>query len=225
MLLKFFYIIFVKNSFYGILTHARSKIYAMKAVTYKKDRFYSWASTKIASGFAPLWLFFIYLTELVHCVPLDPIWVLFSSGNKDKKINFIVLSTLASVLTAVAGYCLGLFLWDFLSPYVLGHLISRSFFEKIVYLYQQYEAIAVALGAFIPFPLKVITISAGVCKASFLPFIFSVLIGRVLRFFMLDQVIKMYGEKIQEIMRRYFSHTVIAVLLKIMLACLLLWWI
>ncbi|MBM3207087.1 MAG: hypothetical protein FJZ57_00545 [Chlamydiae bacterium] len=201
-----------------------SKIYDMIDKNQKKDRFYAWASTKISSAYAPLWLFFIYLSEMFHCLPLDPVWVLFGAENRSKKIIFTLLTTLASVLTAIVGYCLGVFTWDLIHSYILDHLISKSLFEKIVYIYQKYEALAVVSGALLPFPFKVITISAGVCKAEFFLFIVCILIGRLARFLLLGQVIKIYGEKIREVMQKYFSHTVLAVVIKIMLACLLLWW-
>ncbi len=188
-----------------------------------KDRFYIWASAKVRTPLAPLWLYLFFLTETFFFIPLDPLLMVYCLENPSKRFYYAAIATLASLTTAVIGYLLGLYLWDLLSPYILDHLISTSFFHKIEMHYEKYESLAVIIGSVLPFPFKAITLSAGACHLPFTLFIGAIAFGRALRFFSLSHLMHRFGEKLRSLMQKYMSHAALAVGVKIIVTIAVLW--
>ncbi|MGR3973202.1 MAG: hypothetical protein QRY72_01290 [Candidatus Rhabdochlamydia sp.] len=186
------------------------------------QKIYLWAAQKARHRFAPIWLSSVFLLELILFVPMDAILLLFCLENPSKRYLYAVMATASAVVTGMIGYGVGLMLWDFLSPYILDHLISSSFFEQVAASYQKIQHIAVFLGALLPLPYKAITLSAGVSHLSFFPFIGAICTARGLRSLIIVKAIEKWGEQIKYFMNRYFHHVMLAVGIKIafILSCL-----
>jgi membrane protein YqaA with SNARE-associated domain len=187
------------------------------------NKLYAWASLKANKRLAPLWLGFIFLTELIFFIPMDAILLLFCLENPARRYYYAAMATLASVITGAIGYFLGHLAWDFLAPYVLDHLISASFFNQITEHYLAVQNWAVFLGALLPVPYKAITLSAGVCHLNFIPFFGAVLAARMLRFFLIAKATEKWGVQIKAFIDKHFHRFVIAVGIKIAFALSFFW--
>lgn len=188
-----------------------------------KDRFYAWAGEKIRSPLAPLWLFLFFFAEILLFIPLDPLLMMYCIENPRRRFYYVLIATISSLLTALIGYFIGLYLWDLISPYILDHLLSTSFFYKLEMHYEKYEGLAVGLGSLLPFPLKAITLSAGACKLPLMLFLTAVFIGRFIRFFSLSQLMQYFGPQVKVFLEKYFSQAVIAVGVKIAAMAAIVW--
>lgn len=190
-----------------------------------KDRFYAWAGAKIRSPLAPLWLFLFFFAEIILFIPLDPLLMMYCIENPRRRFYYAIIATFSSLMAALVGYFIGLYLWDLLSPYILDHLISTSFFHKLELHYEKYESLAVGVGSLLPFPLKAITLSAGACKLPVALFLLAVFTGRLIRFFSVSQLMQHFGPRVKVFMEKYLSKAAIAVGVKIALTAALVWFL
>jgi membrane protein YqaA with SNARE-associated domain len=186
-------------------------------------KIYSWASSKAHSPHSHLWLGLIFLLELVLFVPLDAILMLFCLENPQRRYLYAGVATLASLFSGVAGYMLGLWTWETISPYVIGHFISADFFSRICAHYTSHQNIAVFIGSLVPFPFKAVALSAGVCQIFFFPFIASVFVARWLRFFLLAKMVQKWGVQMKAFADRHSGRIVLAFGAKIAIAFTFFW--
>jgi membrane protein YqaA with SNARE-associated domain len=186
-------------------------------------KIYDWASRKANSRFSSLWLGIVFFLELIFLIPMDALLLLFCLENPKNRYVYVIVATGASVASGIVGYLLGLAVWDFLSPYVLDHLISTSFFERISHHYQTHQHAAVFLGSLLPIPFKAVTLSAGVCELVLLPFLGMVMLARFTRFFLIASAAKRWGVQIKAFVDKHFHRLVVAVGAKIALALSFFW--
>jgi len=186
-------------------------------------KMYDWASQKANSRFAPLWLGVVFFLELIFFLPMDAILLLFCLENPSRRYLYALVAGAASIACAFVGYCVGLKAWELVSPYVLDHLISTSFFERIHGHYLNSQHWAVFLGSFLPLPFKAVTLTAGVCELAFFPFIIAVGLARWARFFFIAKATERWGVQIKSFVDKYFNKFVYAVGAKIAIALGFLW--
>jgi membrane protein YqaA with SNARE-associated domain len=186
-------------------------------------KIYDWAAKKARSKHSPLWLGVVFLLELILFIPLDTILMLFCMENPRKKYLYAAIATVASAISGVIGYFLGYILWDAIGSYVVGHLISENFFNNLVHHYNAHQSLAVFIGSILPIPFKAISLSAGACHVSFVPFVAFVLLARACRFFLAATLIHVWGDKIKGFIDRHFNRIIMAVGAKIALTFTFFW--
>jgi membrane protein YqaA with SNARE-associated domain len=186
-------------------------------------KIYDWAAQKANSRFATLWLGLIFFLEIFFFLPMDAVLLLFCLENPSRRYTYAMVATGASLASGLMGYLLGMIAWDYLSPYVLDHLISNSFFESINRHYLDHQHLAVFLGSLFPVPFKAISLSAGVCELTLLPFLGMVFLARFIRFFMIAKVVRKWGVQIKSFVDKHFHRFVVAVGAKIVLALGFFW--
>jgi membrane protein YqaA with SNARE-associated domain len=184
---------------------------------------YSWALQKATSPKAPLWIGLLFALELFLFIPLDAILMFFCLQNRSRIFLYASIATIASLVSGLIGYFLGHFLWDLISSYVVPHLISNAAFERISSQFQNYENWAVFFGALVPFPLKALSLGAGVFHLGFLPFALCFAAARTLRFLLIGGMMAIWGEKVKLFVERHFSRIIMAACAKIAMVFLFFW--
>lgn len=192
----------------------------MKAQTTK---LYNWAITKAESKRSPFWISLLFVLEIALFLPLDAILMFFCLQNRNKTFLYVILATLASTVSGLVGYLLGHFLWDLIGPYVVPHIISTASFTRISHHFVQYESWAIFFGAILPFPLKVLTLSAGVFKLGVLPFITYFLSARLIRFLLIGGSALIWGDRLKNFLDRHFHRIILAIGAKVAIAFIFLW--
>jgi len=186
-------------------------------------KIYDWAARKANTRLAPLWLGCVFLLELIFFLPLDAILVLFCLENPKRRFLYAIIATVASTISGIAGYVLGLLAWDAINPYVIGHLISPEFFARLCDHYHLYQNWAVFIGSFLPIPFKAVALSAGVCHLAVVPFIAMVFLARWARFFLIAKAIQKWGVQIKTFVDRHMGRIAVAVGAKIAIAFAFFW--
>jgi membrane protein YqaA with SNARE-associated domain len=184
---------------------------------------YDWAASKANTPLAPLWLGVVFLLELFVFVPLDALLMLFCMENPKRRFLYAMIGSVASTISGIGGYLIGYLLWDSIGPFVIQHLISESFFNRLVDHYNSYQGLAVLVGSFLPIPFKAVALSAGFCHVSLLPFIGFVFLARVARFFLVAKLMHLWGPQIKAFLDRHFNRIVVAVGAKIALTLTFFW--
>ncbi len=192
----------------------------MRAQTTK---FYNWAMQKAESEKAPYWIGLLFFLEIFLFIPLDAVLMFFCLQNRKKTFLYAAIATVASTVSGLIGYLFGHFLWDLVGSFVVPHLISSASFEKISHHFQDYENWAVFFGALVPFPLKALSLSAGVFQlgiGSFVAFFFA---ARFLRFFLIGTAMVLWGEKVKDFVDRHFHRIIMVVGAKVAVAFVFFW--
>lgn len=192
----------------------------MKAHTTK---IYNWALQKAESEKAPFWMGLLFFLEIVLFLPLDAVLMFFCLQNRSKIILYVFLATVFSTISGLMGYLAGHFLWDLIGPYVVPHLISAASFAKAAAHLQQYEHGAIFLGALLPFPLKILSLSAGVFELGVVPFLAYFLMARFIRFLLIGGAMMIWGEKVKIFVDKHFHRVLVLLGAKIAMAFSFFW--
>jgi len=148
-------------------------------------------------------------------IPPDVLLIALCIGEVNKSYRFALWCSIASVLGGIAGYGIGMFLWDievvkhFFFTWVPG--VNEHSVAKVSELYEQYNFWVVFVAAFTPIPYKVITILAGVCAINFPMFVLASVIGRSARFFLVAWLFRTYGPTIKDFIERRFALVTLAI--------------
>ncbi|MBE0596923.1 MAG: DedA family protein [Desulfuromonadales bacterium] len=140
-------------------------------------------------------------------IPPDVLLIALCLSLPTHAFRFAAIAAVGSVLGGIAGYGIGIGLWEVVSPlffrYVPG--FTEEGFVHVQRLFATYDFWTVFTAGFTPIPYKVITIGAGVFKINFPIFVFASAVGRSLRFFLVAWLIHRYGPPVREFIDRYFN--------------------
>jgi membrane protein YqaA with SNARE-associated domain len=117
-------------------------------------------------------------------------------------LKYALLTTLMSVLGGLAGYLIGYFALEAITPLLVkanywdGYLTAHAWFERWGFW-------AIFAAGFTPIPYKVFTIAAGAAHMGLAPFVLGSAIGRGLRFLMVAAVVRFGGAAVEPHLRRH----------------------
>ncbi len=156
---------------------------------------------------AGLWVFFFIAVAESSFFPIPPdvFLVALCVGDPKKSFKFATVCTAGSVLGGALGYGLGLAFMDTLGMKIVSLYGLAEKYDMVRDLYQQHDALAVAVAGFTPLPYKLFTITAGVCKVNFFTFILASVISRAARFFLVAVLIYKFGAPVQYFISKYFN--------------------
>lgn len=192
----------------------------MRAQTAK---LYSWALQKANSTKAPLWVGILFFLELILFIPLDAILIFFCLQDRKKTFFYVAIAALMSTLSGLIGYFLGYGLWDLIGSTIVPHLISTNSFNHLTLHFQLHENLAVFLTSLVPFPLKALSVTAGVFHLSIAPFLTFLFLARLLRFSLIGVSMVVWGEKVKNFVDRYFHQIFMLIGAKVAAILLLFW--
>jgi membrane protein YqaA with SNARE-associated domain len=135
-------------------------------------------------------------------IPPDVMLAPMCLAESKKAWRFAAVTTVFSVIGGVAGYFIGVALFEAIEPWLReshywdAYLKSRNWFD-------QYGVLAIFVAGFSPIPYKVFTIAAGVAVLNLPGFIMASIVGRGARFFLVAGLIKLGGEKLETTLRKY----------------------
>lgn len=184
---------------------------------------YTWAIDKANSSNAPYWVGLIFFMEIFLFLPLDAVLMFFCLQNRKNTFLYIGIAAFASTLSGLIGYFFGHFLWDLVGSYIVPYVISTSTFERIAGHFQAYENWAVFMGNLVPFPLKALSIGAGVFQLGPMAFAIWMASARLVRFSVVGGAMLIWGEKVKDFVEKHFSRIVLIIGAKIAMAFLLIW--
>ncbi|MEQ9109649.1 MAG: YqaA family protein [Rhodospirillaceae bacterium] len=107
------------------------------------------------------------------------------------------IATVASVLGGIAGYAIGLFMFDTFGLPLLEIYGYADKFSEFQAMYSDWGAWIVFGAGLTPFPFKVITIASGAAALDPLVFIVAALLSRGLRFYLEAALLWKFGPPIR----------------------------
>jgi membrane protein YqaA with SNARE-associated domain len=163
------------------------------------DRCIVWAGHR----HAPTYMAVLSAAEsVVFPIPPDVMLAPMTLAKPHAWFRLALLCTVASVLGGLLGYLLGAYALDLVMPWIerAGKLQT---FHDIQALFQRYGFWIVFVAGFTPIPYKVFTIASGATGIGLLPFIVGSIVGRGGRFFLVTGLIRLGGERMAGVLRRY----------------------
>lgn len=179
-------------------------------------RLYNWTLSLAATRHAERALFTISFAESSFFpVPPDVLMIPMVIAKPQKWVRIAFVCTLASILGAIGGYLIGMFLFDAVGQPILAFYGKEHSFEQIAEWYNTWGGWGVLFAAITPFPYKVLTIFSGATGLNFGIFLLVSVIGRSFRFFLIAFLLNRYGVPIRDFIEKYLGilFTVFVVLL------------
>ena len=186
-------------------------------------RLYQWASEKASSRGASLWLALLFSLELVLIIPLDAVMMFFCLQKRRNIFLYIMIATLASTISGIAGYLVGHLLWDLVGGWVVPNLISTASFARMSGHIELFENWAVFTGALLPFPLKALSLASGVFHLHLASFVSCLVTARLLRFSFIGLLMAFWGDRAKQMLDRHFKSVLLFLGAKIAAAALFFW--
>ena len=162
----------------------------------------NWAKTKYAS-----WaLFLIAFSESSFFpVPPDVLLIPMVIAERKKWFQIALICSVGSILGALLGYYIGYQFYELIGQKIVDLYNLQPAVDIVSAKYHEHAFIAIFTAAFTPIPFKVFTIVAGLVKISITTLIVASAIGRSARFFIVAILLRLFGEKIQYFIEKYFN--------------------
>ncbi len=148
--------------------------------------------------------FFAFIESIFFPIPPDIFLIMLGIAKHNKVFWYAFITTAFSVLGGLIGYFLGYYLYDVFIENLLIKIGYIDYFNKFQDMFNNYQALAVFIAGFTPFPYKIVTISSGVLHANLFEFIIFSLLSRGLRFFLLAWIIHAFKTKDISLIKKYF---------------------
>ncbi len=137
-------------------------------------------------------------------IPLDPVIGYYVAIDPRHAIGFAVMASLGSAIGSTVPYLIGYKGGEALVVKKIG----QQRFARMHALSEKYGDMALIIPALMPpgFPFKVFELMAGVTEMSYLHFLLSIFVGRLLRFIILGVLVIAYGPEILSFLVAAFQH-------------------
>ena len=165
--------------------------YILRLASHKKASYYLFILSVSESSFFP--------------IPPDVMLAPMCLAKPSKLWNFAFITTIGSVLGGMVGYLIGKFLFDNIEP-LIEMMHYEIAYQNAVLWFNNWGFWAILIAGFSPIPYKVFTIAAGVLNMAFLPFLIGSAIGRGARFYLVAYFVKIFGTKIDYMLKRYMGR-------------------
>lgn len=172
-------------------------------------RLYDWTMDLAAKRGAMRALFTVsFIESSVFPIPPDILLVPMVLANREKAWRIAGVCTIGSVLGGIAGYYIGLALYDVFLPVLELVHITEAKMEAFSKKFNEWGFWWVAMAGVTPFPYKVITIASGLNRLDFLTFVLASVSSRGMRFYLEAFLLWRYGEKMREFIEKYLGWVV-----------------
>lgn len=169
-------------------------------------RLYDWTLEKCEHRFAERWLAFISFVESsVFPIPPDVLLGPMCLARPDRAFRYALICTVASVLGALLGYAIGMFLFETVGQWVLSMYGLEDKFAGFSDAFNEQGWLIVLLAGFTPLPFKVITIAAGATAMPLYILLFASVIARSARFFLVAALLWKFGPPMKALIDKHFA--------------------
>jgi membrane protein YqaA with SNARE-associated domain len=161
-------------------------------------RLYNWTLSLAHSPYA-LWAlaFVAFIESSVFPIPPDLLMIPMIIASPRRAFLIAGVATLSSVLGGLLGYAIGMFAMETIGGPILQALGKADYMAEFSTRFNDMGFWAVLVAGITPFPYKVITIMSGATAMPLGTFIFTSILARALRFFIIATLLWKFGEPIR----------------------------
>lgn len=169
---------------------------------------YNWARKKVHTAHATPVLAFLVFIEGILFMTTSTLLLLYCLERPKKAWFYATITIIASILGGILGYLVGAFLWNIIGKPLISLFTKPEHFTELVQRYKTAGMGAIFIATFLPIPYKMVTLTAGFCKISFVQFLISISLARAIRFYLIAFTAYHWGDKIQQILDRFFYYLI-----------------
>ncbi len=162
-----------------------------------------------------------FLESTIVPIPLEAVLIPLMQARREKIWLIALMATLGCIVGALFGYALGYYLFETLQPLIIEYLSSPEQLNNIKQQMNHNGFWYVLTLGIVPVPFQLAMLAAGAVSYSLWMFLLATLIARSLRYFGLAILVKVAGNKAQELFRRYKVPSIVLVTLIVAA----LWWL
>lgn len=160
----------------------------------------------VSGPHAKWWLCVISFSESSFFpIPPDLYLIPVVARNKHKWFYFAFITTISSVVGGLLGYFIGSVLFETVGKWLVSVYHLEKELETVGTFFNQNAFLSIFTAAFTPIPYKVFTIAAGLFKINIYTFVVASVLGRGMRFFTVAYIMKLFGERISNLVLKYFN--------------------
>jgi membrane protein YqaA with SNARE-associated domain len=115
---------------------------------------------------------------------------------------FALWCTITSVVGGLFGYLIGSLLYESLGKWLIDFYGMSDGIEDFRALYATYGAAIILIKGLTPIPYKIVTIASGFAGYDIVLFLILSLITRGARFFIIAEVLRVWGEPVREFIEK-----------------------
>mgnify|MGYP003675141976 CR=1 FL=1 len=169
-------------------------------------RLYNWTMSLAATRYARMGLATVsFLESSIFPIPPDVLLIPMVLADRANWWKNALICTLASILGALLGYAIGMFLYEAVGQPILALYGKEDSFAKVSEWYNTYGGWGVLFAAVTPFPYKVLTIFSGATGLNLATFVLVSIVGRSVRFFAVGFLLYKFGEPIRLFIEKYLG--------------------
>ena len=169
-------------------------------------RLYDWTLEQARTPHAERALFWVaFIESSFFPIPPDILLIAMVLSRRERWLRYFFICLAGSVVGGIAGYLIGMGVWEAVHPWFFAHVFSEAAFEKVRQIYMKYDFWAVFVAAFTPIPYKVFTITAGVALIHFPRFVLASVIGRGGRFILVAYLLHRFGPSVRAFLEKYLN--------------------
>ena len=169
-------------------------------------RLYDWTLEKCEHRHAERWLALISFVESSFFpIPPDVLLAPMCLATPQRAFRYAFICTAASVLGALLGYAIGMFLFENVGQWILSLYGLEERFEGFADNFNEHGWVIVLLAGFTPLPFKVITIAAGATAMPLYILIAASIIARSARFFLVAALLWKFGPPMKRLIEQHFN--------------------
>lgn len=138
-------------------------------------------------------------------IPPDVLLIALCLGQPRRAWWYAAVCTTASVLGGLAGYAIGMGLYESVGRPILEFYGLMEKYGEVQELYRRYDVWAVGIAGLTPIPYKAFTVTAGAFGISLPGFVAASIVGRGLRFGIVAALLRLWGEPAREFIDRHLG--------------------
>jgi len=166
-------------------------------------KLYDWTIEKAQSPASEKWLGAISFAESSFFpIPIDIMLIPMILADRLKAWRLATITLVTSVLGGVAGYLIGMFLFETIGRPIIEFYGYGPQFEAFRGYYTDYGILIVLVAGFTPIPFKVVTIASGVVGLNPLVFIGASIPARGARFYLVAALLWKFGDPIRDFIEK-----------------------
>ncbi len=139
-------------------------------------------------------------------IPVDVMLAPMVFANRSKAWRLAFITTVTSVLGALAGYFFGAVFFETFGQQIIEAFHWQDKFDKVKAGFNEWGVLIVLIASFTPFPYKIVTITSGIVALPLLPFILLSIVGRGARFYMVAGLIYFFGDAIEPVLDKWIER-------------------
>lgn len=169
---------------------------------------YNWMGTLVHTSYGTVILALFFFIDAIIIFPAGPLLLLFCSEKPERSFFYAFVSTIASVIGGITAFWIGFYIWELVGQQLVALITTPEKFAYLCDQYEKHEATAIILAGLTPLPYQLITLTAGFCHVSFIPFVVCSFIIRGARLFLIATIMFAWGKQVKDHINTYFNTLV-----------------